>query len=379
MKKVFFAALAAVFVLASCTKEENGIDTQGKEAVLYIAVKGNAPDTRTVDGGTIGIAGTDVADDPAIMLNDAKLFLFNVSGALVQTEDVTTFTGEAFTTTTAATKAYVIGNIGSTVALTGIDTEDKLKALLADFTALDPSHKWLSAPVQAISWSRANPALATVSFELRPVLSRLDVKFDVSGFTNFGTATSKTHFDGVAVLYSAAKTHLAGTLASAAAEITTPNKYYYSGISGWTNEIANDNAVPTPNIALLKQAITTDNISGFPKSFYALPLGTGAPKSTILTVYGWYDTNGDGTKDNGEERYWPVHFGTGTHPALANGSLYQVTLKFTGKAGDINDGSDENGGDEGTTDPEAEIKTATLTVIVSSKGWLVATPITVEF
>ncbi len=393
--KLFTIAALAAMLFASCAKDgqTHSVD-KGEKARIKLAVVGNGSSSRALD--PVGPESGGYQADTKVAVNDATVFVMGASGIIgaptyLSNADLTTYVEKE--TTTAAKKVVIIGNIGSDQTgvggiFDGVTTEAGLNDVLADFKDMDDAHKWLTGVSDPIDWdtattiasgANAGEKLITMTVALAPIAARIDVLVDVSGFTNFTDPAAKIKFTDVAVLYSAANTHFTGSPLVPAASTTDPAElYYYSGFD-WdpagtlqksNTKFLADTEANYPMLckewAANYTAAPTAPALNFEESFYAFP-GNGAyGKFTIVTVYGFYDENGNGTMDAGETRFWPVHFTADDVPGdiLKNGKIYTMTLRFQGNAGL----------DGGTTDPEEPLTAGFLTVNIVDRGWETVAP-----
>jgi len=150
MKKMFFAALAATMMFASCNKEDINGSNESQE-VGEATTMGLVFSLPTVDGArALGIDGTEVnATTSESTVSSITVFAFKADGTVAEGNNTRldpnadfSLAGGFYTlnetsrieTTTATRMIYVVANY-SAVADADVDTDAKLRALLATWNA----------------------------------------------------------------------------------------------------------------------------------------------------------------------------------------------------------------------------------------------------
>ena len=344
MKKEFFriAAMACVLAMslfASCAKE-GGIEEE-RLAVIRITL------TDSQDSGTKAHA-----NDTDVDITDAYAFILGGSGGVMSKFVVEP--GVERQTTTAAKSIIILGNVASVVSeFENVDTKADLDAILGEFSNLVSSEMWsygsANLDFSVGTATDGKSPLASVNLALKPIASKINVTVKNS-MENWNS--TKIELTGVALLYSAAYTHYVpvnSTHIPTEAEVTTPDVYYRSGITGWGSELSQ---FTIPYTADNKLYAPWGSIEDFENTFYAFASNGAHGKHPIVTVYGKY---------LGEDFYWPVHFtAEDLNAVLESGKKYNLTIDLKG---------DVNGGAGGVIDPEETIEKAFITISVSSTGW----------
>lgn len=191
MKKILFAAMAAMVLFASCAKEDNnGADNDAK--YLSIKIAGVIP-SKALEAPGLTAVGT-------ITLNSGHIFIVNPLGVVTYSEALNvsqaTGAGQILGQDVAAdSRVYVIGNIpaGDVGAITALTDIASIQAAVSAMTtqsdyktaALANSNGQPAAIVPAAG----NTATATVS--IKPLISRLELTQvkgagDITAFTVAG-------------------------------------------------------------------------------------------------------------------------------------------------------------------------------------------------
>ena len=363
------ACAGLMLAVTGCTKE-NSTKVDGGKAVLRMAFSDYVPSpgSKAIDNHN------------AVTIQDAYVVVLNAVGGVVNkfslnTTEIATPVEKA--TTTAASKVYVLGNVGTPPAdLAAVSTEADLKAVIAAYSTLVTTKIWLqgsaSVAFTGTAVTDATSPLAEVNVTLSPIPARIDVNV-TNNMTNW--TGGRVVITGVAVLYSAGYTHFVPTMIPTTTEVSalsgTP-EFYLSGVgnasSTWATWLSKSNS--TYNASLAK-AWASPGVGGaaFEESFYALPGGAAYSKNTIVTVYGTYDDDGNaGTAPIAF--YWPAAFSTtDLGQVLENGKWYTLNITLTG---------DANGGGGGTPDPEDEVIKAYIKLTITTNGWGTTVPLNKE-
>ena len=356
MKKILFAAVAALFVFTSCNKEDNGIIGDGQDAKLIVNVAN--PSSKA-----IGAAAT--ADNT---ITGYEIFVFDASGNNIGYVTGSTATQEV-TTTTNAKEVYVIAN-----APAGLFSATTSKAaLLAAVTDLDPTtaansqytKRWATGSGAVGNFTQSGgDFVATATVAMKFVAARITVTIDNQMQNYDGAATDGSFvLKGVSVLNATKESKLYGTsLVSGSA--------FYAGIdmTGFTY-------VPTTYSvkSFLRDAITAGVPDAAGYHFYVFENAATAATAfpTIVMLEGEYDN---------QPIYLPIHlaayeqFFTGSMTGgIVRGNSYNLTFKLTGDP-TFNGGGTYPGDTGGTEDPTipADV-TGKCTVTLSINDW---TPVT---
>ncbi|MDR2894659.1 MAG: hypothetical protein LBU97_04280 [Alistipes sp.] len=182
--RFLLAALAAVTLFASCSKEGGASDAEKGQVVIRIPGVKTSPDTRAVGDPALTAAGT-------IQLLDGHIFVIDAAGAVIHEEPLivsaaSTDPGQKLSEQVPAdSRVYVLGNIpeddrATLIAQTtfnGIKTASSLMATqtayktaaLANSTGL-PSNITLRTAATA-----DDPAIYEAKVHIKPLISRLEI------------------------------------------------------------------------------------------------------------------------------------------------------------------------------------------------------------
>ena len=354
MKKMFFAALAATMMFASCSKDNNeAIAPQGEGAKVIVNI--NTPESKA--------AGTAATGDNTI--TSYSIFIFDATGALVGSANGSASSQEV-TTTTKAKDVYVLAN--APVGVLG--SISNKAALLAYTTNLDQSlvpansqysARWAtgSAAIASFTQNGSGAFEAAVSVAMKFIAARITVTID-NAMTNYNaTATDGSYvMKGVSVLNATSASLLYGS------SLIPGTSGYYSGILMTGFAYAPTTVVKT----FLRDVIPAGvpNTSGY--HFYVFENAATAVGQfpTIVTIEGEYD---------GQPVYHAIHlaayeqFATGSMTAsVLRGNSYNLTFKLTGNA-KKDDGGSYPGDTGGSDDPTEPLVSAKCTVSLSINDW----------
>lgn len=414
MKKIFMiAALAAAVGFTSCSSDSNEApSTENTPVSIYVKLS-NETATRALDN-IDGLLQTEVT-----LAGDGKVnvFMFDAAGVLIHKHAPTATelsTGVKYENadipalTTSTTKVVVVGNVGDIT--TSVSSYATLQGQLRTLEAAETDYKaetiWVYGE-SGITWGAydadADVTEGTATLDINPLLSRIDLTVDLSGLdadANGYNGTNDTNpaieFNGAAVLYSGAQTHMAPkffyTIAEAQAATAKP---FVSGMipssatyQNWET-VLHGNAAQygTAGAETILHGAWAANTEGtglaekYTKSFYAFApdptVDGGYSANTIVTVYGnYFIYDEDDVLESTTPMFWPVHFSKGESATGADvleaGKYYDVTIKFTGDLG-------SNHGGGGGENPETPINKANVTVKIKPAQWKAKVVIEKEF
>jgi len=357
MKKVFFAALAATFMFASCNKEDNGIVSvpEGQDAKLVVNV--NSPASRATGLGSA--AGVDN------VITGYEILVFNAGGDNVGYVSGTATTQEV-ATKTSAIEVYVVANAPAGL-FSSSTTKSTLLAYTTDLnvaTGNQRSSRWATGTVSVGNFAQiAGEFTATASVTMDFIAARITVTID-NQMTGYNATATDGSFvlKGVSVLNATSKSLLYGTsLAFGSA--------FYSGIS--MTDFSNIPATYTVQSFLRDPIIGGNPAAGY--HFYVFENAATSVSNfpTIVVIEGEYD---------GKAIYFPIHLtdyeaftGTGITGGVLRGNSYNLTFSLTGDAR-FSEGGGYPGDTGGTEDPTIPSSSdAKCTVSLSINDW---TPVT---
>lgn len=396
MKKFLLAALAAVTLFASCSKE--GGEGQADIDAASITIKFSNSTTKALDD----LNGSDFTQT-ILVVDNANVFMFDNLGNMLLQDYMTTnqlaggktYDNATYGITTAVAEVVVVGNAGD-LTTTNLTDKATLNAEIGSLVSAETLYAnntgnfWVYG-TSAITWTGTNSGVTEgeAELEINPILSRIDVTVDISGVTaGLDGAEPNVVLDGVAVLYSASWSHYIPKFAPTAAEVTAAGggKVLTSGV------IAADyplwDGLPVHGDAdqfgtkgaetILNGVWATNYVVGdkkYTRSFYAFaPDIANYGSNAIVTVYGHHQKWEGGAVTKTTPLFWPVHFSdnesaTGAEP-LEPGNVYSVAISFT---------KDFSDGGGGGTDPEQPINAANILVKVKPAKWKTVINISKEF
>lgn len=385
IKTMMIAVLAAAIGMASCAKEDTGIKNQsGSAAELSIKFQKTTrafDDKSTIENG--------------IELEDAVIFVFDALGAKVSSKFVNDFTLPTVfdhendgIRTSNVSRVVVIGNTANAGNLTDKASVESLRAVIKDLEDVetelrDNNNIWVYGEETNFTWGAKDDdgvQTAKVDIKMHPIMTRIDVTVDIDGITGgIDGDTPAVTFEGVTLLYSAAKTTFIKPFTPSLAELGTA-KPMYSGLidefyDPWTQSqnVVQYKDVDDQTVLFADWAIVDNK---FTKTFYAL-----APdfdlygRNSILTVFGTHRTyNEDESVKKATGLFWPLHFSEdesadGAAP-LESGTYYQVEFKFKG---------DFSNGGGGNDKPEPPANNGKVEITIKKPQWIVGPSIITEF
>jgi hypothetical protein len=419
-KNLFFAAVAAVAMLASCSKEANSIDNS-------VA----APARITIDLTTVETRNFDdvnkTSDDADTKVNDLIVFVtrtdgsFDVSPIYVAGSVIDAENKFSVKATTKAEKIYIVTNTGALAtgpfkAVTNLN-DVKAAVLKSDGTGgnagsnIRNGNVWMSG--ESTGMTNGDPVTETIDGQQVQITSKnasiqlyyIPAKVFVvvkNAMKNYAGGLGNTKLTGVTFTNVGAWSGFINTESQAITDAIRPDyrvsrnvaaqfPYYFNGIAvdanfgdyddeptqvntqddfmieddfirttGFTALQAGTDTVPVTNEADLTEA----------DAVYVLPVqlnGLGNQEKVWASIYGTYDADGPaGTDETAEQRFWSVAFGGGDQIAdeIKSGRKYILTLEMRGDANI----------DTGDEDPTIETQDMYLNVELKPAAWVVSNP-----
>lgn len=373
MRKIIFAALAAL-VLASCSKNnEDAAGGNTQKATLYIGVK--APEMSRA--ATTGNIPSDAN------IKDFKVFVVDgdnslKSGYVISGET----TGSAeIAVTNKAKRVYVIANAGNIA----MENEAAILNYLADLngTGSQTNYRWATGQANLVTNdfkdAGGGKLVASKNITLTFIAARITVKIemasDMKNYYNGNASDGSLVLKKIAVLNARGESKLFGE--SLIPQNYTKGKKWYTGINNNNFKYFPENGQYTYTANLLSNNLFT-NITNGNYYYYVFENDTQNIDKypTIVTLLGTYA---------GQDIYFPVHLApyeswgpsSESHPDfITRGYSYDITITLTGDPR-FKEGGDypgDTGGSKDPTDPHPN-SSAKIKVNVSLNNWV---PITLN-
>lgn len=401
IKSMMIAAMVAVIGMASCAKDGETAKTEnGNPAEISIKFKNKNTNTRAYDD----FSNAEKDQQDGILLNGGTIFVFDAAGKKIFAQDYTDTELQSKVTidhtdgikTTNVSRLILVGNVSDDI-VTDIENVSDLRKVIktlddvADELEAATPNIWVYGEVNSFSWSAKDEdgvQKASVTMELHPIMTRIDVTVDITGVTaGMEAVNPAVVLDGVAMLYSSSHTTLIAPFTPSIAELAAFDAAalpLYSGLINsdyprWTSDEMSDKVSQfgtagdqTILFADWDGTRNGDNLDAaekvFTRTFYALaPDFAKYGRNAILTIFGThFGYDDDDAVISDQSVFWTVHFSGDESAANAEvmeaGKRYEVKIKMKG---DFSNG-------DGDDDPETTENKGQLDITILEPTWVIA-------
>ena len=369
--KSIFLSMLAIAALASCSKEEAGIDPpvpQGEKMVVDLSV-----DTG-IDTKAIGVPGAD--EDKAI--SDLTVFFVDGAGSIItkkylNTGDLTDAAGvksAKIETKSTAVKMLAIANVGSDLT-TGanplnVGSETLLKAVVKSLITSSNTNQVKGNLLMSADKSTSAPWTANANATAKFVAAKITLSSLSLGSSVQGVYGTDFKFEGAFLLNVQTNSYYFPTSGSYVP--TAPN--YVNGVNwqpGWGDNPGHT-VVSEFNLDLsgVVDMTTPATDQGHFYVFENRPTSTDKTQNptTLAVQVEWKKKKNPETK---VKKMFNVIFAPGEAGVIEAGKAYNVALTFNGDFRPEEDGGGSGGG--GTDTPDEQNLPTNVTVSVTPASW----------